>query len=43
VPKPFATVRVIYGPIVPMNVASPREAANEAPRLQAVLDAVPVA
>ena len=42
VPKPFATVRVIYGPVVPMNNGSPREAAEEAPRLQAVLDAVPV-
>ena len=42
VPKPFATVRVIYGPIVPVSAASPREAAEEAPRLGALLDAIPV-
>jgi lysophospholipid acyltransferase (LPLAT)-like uncharacterized protein len=42
VPKPFATVRVIYGPLVSVNAGSPREAAEQAPRLQAVLDAVPV-
>jgi lysophospholipid acyltransferase (LPLAT)-like uncharacterized protein len=42
VPKPFATVRVIYGPIVPVDVDSPRAAAEEAPRLGAVLDAVPL-
>lgn len=42
VPKPFATVRVSYGPVVPVNAATPREAAAEAPRLQALLDAVPV-
>ncbi|MFL5616990.1 MAG: lysophospholipid acyltransferase family protein [Gemmatimonadaceae bacterium] len=43
VPKPFATVRVIYGPLTPVEAQSPREAAEQAPRLQAVLDAVPVA
>jgi lysophospholipid acyltransferase (LPLAT)-like uncharacterized protein len=42
VPKPFATVRVIYGPIVPVSAASPREAADEASRLGALLDAIPV-
>ena len=42
VPKPFATVRVIYGPLVAVDAGSPREAAEQAPRLQAVLDAVPV-
>ena len=42
VPKPFATVRVIYGPLVSVNAGSPREAAEQATRLQAVLDAVPV-
>ena len=42
VPKPFATVRVIYGPLVSVDAGSPREAADQAPRLQAVLDAVPV-
>jgi lysophospholipid acyltransferase (LPLAT)-like uncharacterized protein len=43
VPKPFATVRVIYGPLTSVDATSPREAAEQAPRLQAVLDAVPVA
>jgi lysophospholipid acyltransferase (LPLAT)-like uncharacterized protein len=43
VPKPFATVRVIYGPLVSVDAPSPRAAAEQAPRLQAVLDAVPVA
>jgi lysophospholipid acyltransferase (LPLAT)-like uncharacterized protein len=42
VPKPFATVRVIYGPIVTVSAASPREAAEVAPRLGALLDAIPV-
>lgn len=42
VPKPFATVRLSYGPIVPVNAATPREAADEAPRLQAMLDTEPV-
>ena len=42
VPKPFATVRVVYGPLTAVDAASPREAAEQAPRLQAVLDAVPV-
>jgi lysophospholipid acyltransferase (LPLAT)-like uncharacterized protein len=41
VPKPFATVRVIYGPLVSVDAGSPREAAEQAPRLQAALDAVP--
>ena len=40
VPKPFATVRVTYGPLTAVDAASPREAAEQAPRLQAVLDAV---
>ena len=43
VPKPFATVRVVYGPLTSVDAASPREAAEQAPMLQAVLDAVPVA
>ena len=43
VPKPFATVRVIYGPLTSVDAKSPREAAEQAPRLQAVLDAVSVA
>jgi lysophospholipid acyltransferase (LPLAT)-like uncharacterized protein len=42
VPKPFATVRIVYGPIVTVDAPSPRDAAEQAPRLQAVLDAVPV-
>jgi hypothetical protein len=42
IPKPFAKVRVSYGPIVRVDVGSPREAAEEAPRLQALLDATPV-
>jgi lysophospholipid acyltransferase (LPLAT)-like uncharacterized protein len=41
VPKPFATVRVTYGPLTAVDAATPREAAEQAPRLQAVLDAVP--
>jgi lysophospholipid acyltransferase (LPLAT)-like uncharacterized protein len=41
VPKPCATVRVIYGPLVSVDAGSPREAAEQAPRLQAALDAVP--
>ena len=41
VPKPFAIVRVVYGPLTPVDAASPREAAERATRLQAVLDAVP--
>jgi len=41
VPKPFATVRVTYGALTPVTAASPREAAEQAPVLQAVLDAVP--
>jgi lysophospholipid acyltransferase (LPLAT)-like uncharacterized protein len=42
VPKPFATVRVIYGPLTTVEAPTPREAAEQAPRLQGVLDAVPV-
>lgn len=41
VPKPFATVRVTYGALTPVIAPSPREAAEQAPLLQAVLDAVP--
>ena len=40
VPKPFASVRVTYGPIAPVTAGSPREAAEEAPRLQAMLEAI---
>ncbi len=41
IPKPFARVRVTLGPLTAVEAASPREAAEHAPRLQAVLDAVP--
>jgi lysophospholipid acyltransferase (LPLAT)-like uncharacterized protein len=41
IPKPFARVRVSFGPLTPVSAASPREAAEQAPRLQAILDAVP--
>ena len=41
VPKPFAVVRVVYGPLTQVDAATPREAADQATRLQAVLDAVP--
>jgi len=41
VPKPFALVRVTYGPLTAVDAASPRDAAEQAPRLQAILDAVP--
>jgi hypothetical protein len=40
VPKPFARVRVTYGPLTNVEAASPREAAEQSPRLQALLDAV---
>jgi lysophospholipid acyltransferase (LPLAT)-like uncharacterized protein len=40
IPKPFATVRVAYGPLTTIDAASPREAAEQVPRLQALLDAV---
>jgi hypothetical protein len=41
IPKPFARVRVSFGPLTAVTAASPREAAEHAPRLQAILDAVP--
>ena len=41
VPKPFALVRVVYGPLTSVDASSPREAAEQTHRLQAVLDAVP--
>lgn len=40
VPKPFASVRVVYGPLTPVQATTPREAAEMATQLQAVLDAV---
>jgi len=41
VPKPFATVSITYGMPTPVEASSPREAAEQAPRLQALLEAVP--
>jgi lysophospholipid acyltransferase (LPLAT)-like uncharacterized protein len=41
IPKPFTRVDVRYGPLTAVEAASPREAAEHAPRLQAILDAVP--
>lgn len=41
IPKPFARVDVHYGELVSVEAASPREAAEHAPRLQAILEAVP--
>jgi hypothetical protein len=41
IPKPFARVRVSFGPLTAVQASSPREAAEQAPRLQTILDAVP--
>jgi len=41
IPKPFARVRVSFGPLTPVVADSPRAAALQAPALQAILDAVP--
>jgi hypothetical protein len=41
IPKPFARVDVSYGELTQVVADSPREAAEQAPRLQALLDAVP--
>jgi len=41
IPKPFARVDVNYGVLTVVEAASPREAAEQAPKLQALLDAVP--
>ena len=41
IPKPFARVLVSFGPLTGVPASSPREAAEHAPRLQAILDAVP--
>ena len=41
IPKPFARVTVSFGPLTAVTAPSPREAAEQAPRLQAILDAVP--
>ncbi len=41
IPRPFARVDVHYGELTAVSGDSPREAAADAPRLQAILDAVP--
>lgn len=41
IPKPFARVRVSFGPLTGVDASSARDAADAAPRLQAILDAVP--
>jgi lysophospholipid acyltransferase (LPLAT)-like uncharacterized protein len=41
IPKPFARVRVSFGPLTGVIADSPRDAARHAERLQAILDAVP--
>jgi lysophospholipid acyltransferase (LPLAT)-like uncharacterized protein len=41
IPKPFARVDVHYGVLTVVEAASPREAAEQAPQLQALLEAVP--
>ncbi len=41
IPKPFARVDVHYGELTGVEAASPRDATAHAPRLQAILDAVP--
>jgi len=41
VPKPFARVDVVYGTITTVDASSPREAADHAPRLQALLEMLP--
>ena len=40
IPKPFARVDVRYGELTLVEAASPREAAEQAPRLQALLNGV---
>ncbi|HEV7993010.1 MAG TPA: DUF374 domain-containing protein [Gemmatimonadaceae bacterium] len=40
VPKPFAVVEVVYGTPMTVEASSPREAAEQAPRLQLVLDSL---
>ncbi len=41
IPKPFARVDVHYGELVAVHAGSPREAAEQASRLQALLESVP--
>lgn len=41
VPKPFARVRVSFGPLIGVEATSARDAAEQSARLQELLDAVP--
>lgn len=41
IPKPFARVEISYGDVTPVIAATPREAAEQTDRLQAMLDSVP--
>ena len=38
IPKPFAKITVAYGPETHVTSATPREAADEAPRLERIMD-----
>jgi lysophospholipid acyltransferase (LPLAT)-like uncharacterized protein len=38
IPKPFAKITVAYGPMTHVTSATPREAAEEAPRLERIMD-----
>jgi lysophospholipid acyltransferase (LPLAT)-like uncharacterized protein len=40
IPKPFARVDISYGELTPVRAETPREAAEQAPTLQALLDAL---
>ena len=38
IPKPFARITIAYGPVTHVNASTPREAADEAPRLEKLMD-----
>jgi lysophospholipid acyltransferase (LPLAT)-like uncharacterized protein len=40
IPKPFARVEIAYGELTPVRAETPREAAEQAPALQAMLGAL---
>jgi lysophospholipid acyltransferase (LPLAT)-like uncharacterized protein len=40
IPKPFARVDISYGELTPVRAETPREAAEQAPEFQALLDAL---
>ena len=42
IPKPFARIRIGYGDPTPVRASTPREAAAQAPALEALMAAVPV-